>query len=321
MSDEVRVGFIGCGGNARGHMKRVAQLPSATIAAVCDLAEEAATKAAEDHGARPFTNHCQMLDAVELDAVYISIPPDAHGEPELDAIERGLALFVEKPVALDLQVAQRIAAAIRQRDILTCVGYQLRYTAAAAAARDLLAEKTIGMVVGRYWCGSGRGDWWLQKFARSGGQIVEQATHTIDMMRFLAGEVVEVFSYQANRTLSTIDCPDHNVVAMKFASGALGSLTACWAFEGWEGNILDVLFERYRLHWEPDGLTIAPEYPEFSTEGYEGRSIDAVFIEAVRTGDRSAILTPYEDAIKSLAVSLAANDSARTGAPRRVAGL
>ena len=45
MSDEVRVGFIGCGGNARGHMKRVAQLPGATIAAVCDLAEEAATKA------------------------------------------------------------------------------------------------------------------------------------------------------------------------------------------------------------------------------------------------------------------------------------
>lgn len=321
MAEEVRVGFIGCGGNARGHMKRVAQLPEAGIVGVCDVAEEAAQKAAEEYQARPFTNHRRMLDEVELDAAYISIPPDAHGEPELDALERGLALFVEKPVALDLEVAHRIAAAIRQRDITTCVGYQLRYTAAAAAARDLLANETIGMVVGRYWCGSGRGEWWLQQLARSGGQIVEQATHTVDMMRFLAGEVVEVFCYQANRTLTSIDCPDHNVAAMKFASGAVGCLTACWAFEGWEGNILDVLFERYRLHWDAGGVTITPECPEFSIEGYEGRSIDAVFVEAVRTGDRSAILTPYEDAVRSLGVSLAANNSARTGAPCRVARL
>ena len=321
MAEEVRVGFVGCGGNARGHMKRVAELPGATIAAVCDVVEDAARKAAEDFAARPFTNHRQMLDEVELDAVYISIPPDAHGEPELDAIERGLALFVEKPVALELEVAQRIAAAIREHDTLTCVGYQLRYTAAAAAARDLLADKTIGMVVGRYWCGTGRGNWWLQQLARSGGQIVEQATHTIDMMRFLAGEIVEVFCYQANRTLTNIDCPDHNVLAMKFASGAIGCLTACWAFEGWEGNVLDILFDRYRLHWEAGGVTLTPESPELSAEGHEGRSIDAVFVEAVRTGDRSAILTPYEDAVRSLAVSLAANDSARTGAPKRVASL
>jgi predicted dehydrogenase len=321
MAEQVRVGFIGCGGNARGHMGRVAELETARIVAVCDVVEETAAKAAEEHGAQPFTNHKAMLDANELDAVYISIPPFAHGEPEMDVMDRCLPFFVEKPVALDLEVAHRIAQRVRETDALTCVGYQLRYTAAALATRAFLADKTVGMAVGRYWCASGRGDSWLQQLGKSGGQIVEQATHTVDMMRFLVGDVSDVYCIQANRTLEAIDCPDHNVVAMRFASGAVGCLTACWAFEGWEGNIVDILFDRYRINWNAGTPTITPECEEFTLDGVEGASIDQVFVEAVRTGDRSAILTPYEDALKSLAVSLAANQSAADHAPRRVGTL
>jgi len=318
MAEQVRLGFIGCGGNARSHMRQVGEGPNARIVAVCDVVEEAAQQAAGEHGARAFTSHKAMLDACELDAVYISIPVFAHGEPELDVIDRGLPFFVEKPVAIDLEIAQRIASRVRETDILTCVGYQLRYTNAARHTRAFLADKTIGMAVGRYWCGSGRGTGWLQQFEKSGGQIVEQATHTIDMMRFLAGDIVEVYSLQVNRTLKEIDCPDHNVVAMRLASGAVGCLTACWAFEGWEGNIVDILFDRYRINWNASQPTIAPECEAFKVDDSPAKSIDQVFVQAVRTGDRSAILTPYEDAVKSLAVSLAANESACDGLPKRV---
>jgi len=318
MGEEVRLGFIGCGGNARGHMGQVAKDPHARIVAVSDVAEAAAHKAAEEHGARAFASHKAMLDACELDAVYISIPPFAHGEPELDVIDLGLPFFVEKPVALDLELAQHIAGRVRKTGTLTCVGYQLRYTRAALDTRAFLADKAIGMVAGRYWCGTGRGDGWLQELGKSGGQIVEQATHTIDMMRFLGGEIIEVYCAQTNRTLKGIDCPDHNVAAMRFASGAVGCLTTCWAFDGWEGNIVDILFDRYRVHWEAGGATIAPECEGFKKEDVPARSIDEVFVEAVRTGDASAILTPYQDALKSLAVSLAANESARDNVPKRV---
>jgi len=320
MADQVRLGFIGCGGNARGHMGRCAEDPNAEIVAVCDVAEELAKQSAETHGAQAFTSHKAMLDACDLDAVYISIPVFAHGEPELDAIEAGLALFVEKPVAIRLGLAQQIAARIRETDTLTCVGYQLRYTNAARDTRAFLADRTVGMAVGKYWCPTGRGQRnWLRTFAQSGGQVVEQATHTIDMMRFLCGDIVEVHSVQANRTLKDIDCADHTATVLTFASGAVGCLTTCWAFEGWDGNVVDIFFDRYRLNWTAGGATVQPECADYQPAGGPEASIDKLFVEAVRTGDRSAILTPYGDAVKSLAVSLAANESAKDGTPKAVA--
>jgi len=321
MADQVRVGFVGCGGNAQGHMRQVAQDPSARIVGVCDVNGEAAANAAQQFNAQPFPSHRAMLDAAKPDAVYISVPPCAHGEIELDVLDLGLPFFVEKPVALTLELAERIANKVRSTKTLTCVGYQLRYTAAAQATRAFLADKALGMAVGRYWCPSGRGSSWLQQWKESGGQVVEQATHTIDMMRFLCGEIVEVYCLQANRTLKTIDCPDHNVLAMEFASGALGSLTACWAFEGWDGNVVDIFFDRYRIAWNAGTPAITPACEAFVVDAALGKSIDKVFIEAVRTGDRSGILTPYEDGVRSLAVSLAANASAREGQPKRVASL
>ena len=110
MADHVRLGFIGCGGNARGHMGRVAEDANARIVGVCDVVAEAAQQSAAAHQAQAFTSHKAMLDACELDAVYISIPVFAHGEPELDAMDAGVPFFVEKPVAISLELAQRIAA-------------------------------------------------------------------------------------------------------------------------------------------------------------------------------------------------------------------
>ncbi len=322
MGDEVRLGFIGCGGNAAGHMRQVKQDPMARLVAVCDVSEEAAQRAAAEHGAQPFTHHKAMLDACKLDAVYISIPVFAHGEPELDVLDAGLPFFVEKPVAIDLAIAHRVAARIRKSRTLTCVGYQLRYAQSARCTRAFLADKTIGMAVGRYLCGTGRGTGWLRQVAKSGGQIVEQATHTIDMMRYLCGEIVEVYSAQANRTLKEIDCYDYGATALRFASGAVGCLTTCWALDNsvWDANVVDIFFDRYRLTWNTERPSILPANEAFKIDDAPVKTIDQVFLDAVRTGDRSAILSPYEDAVKSLAVSLAANDSARDGSPKRVGG-
>jgi predicted dehydrogenase len=151
---------------------------------------------------------------------------------------------------------------------------------------------------------------------KSGGQLVEQATHTIDMMRYLVGEVQEVYAMQANRVLSEIDCPDSNVVAMRFASGALGSLTASWAYDlrDWSNaNVLDILFDASHIHWE-GGRVILTEQGETKELTRPGQSIDAVFIEAVRTRDGSQIRSSYSDAVKSLAISLAANESGMSNA-------
>lgn len=314
MAKQVKIGFIGCGGNARGHMGTINKMDDAKIVAVCDLKEELAASAAEMCEAKAYTNHKAMLDEMELDGVYISIPVFAHGEPELDTIAHGLPFLVEKPVAISMEKALEVREAVEKSNTITCVGYQLRYAGAADAARELLKDKTLNMVIGKYWCNTGIGDpnAWLRQINRSGGQVVEQATHTIDMMRFLCGEVKEVFALQENRVLKETDCPDVNTLCMKFENGAIGSLTTTWAYAGdWSNaNVLDITFDNSLLHWTAGKINVTPEVavPEKPSQ-----SIDKVFIDAVRSGDGSKIRSPYSDAVKSLAISLAANKSGKSG--------
>ena len=121
-----------------------------------------------------------------------------------------------------------------------------------------------------------------------------------------------MYARQASRVLHEIDCPDVHAIVLEFEGGALGSLTTTWAYDprDWShANVLDITFEQSLLHWSAGsaeitagGVTTEHKRPD--------RSIDELFVDAVRRGDRSAILSPYADAVKSLAVSLAALQSA-----------
>ena len=315
---EVKIGFIGCGGNANGHMNQLAGIEGARVVAVCDLQVERAQSAAEKHKADSYTAHQALLERDDLDAVYLSLPVFAHGQPELDVIERGLPFLVEKPVAINMDIAREVEAAVSNAGLLTCVGYQLRYLGSTKITQQILQGRTINMVVGKYWCSTGHGDpnAWLRQMNKSGGQLVEQATHTIDMMRYMGGEVETVYAMQANRFLKKTDCPDANSVSLQFTSGAVGSLTATWAYAGdWSNaNVLDLLYEEELLNWNPSRVLVQ-EDGEWVDKTEPSPTIDEVFVDAVRSGDASSILSPYSDAVKTLAISLAANQSAQENRP------
>ena len=320
--DEVRIGCIGCGGNARGHMNRLTEMEGARVTAVCDLVDDLAGQAAELTGGQAYTDHRKMLERDDLDAVYLSIPVSAHGEPEFAVIDRGLPFLVEKPVARDLETARKVEEAAAKAGLMTCVGYQLRYSGSVDIAKEVLAGETIGMAVGKYWSGTGRGDTdrWIRHLDKSGGQLVEQATHTIDMMRYLVGEVAEVTARHASRQLHEIDCPDVHAVTFEFENGAIGSLTTTWAYDpaDWSNaNVLDILYGQALLSWRSGQVAIT-ENGETSERTSEGRGIDEVFVQAVREGDASLIRSPYSDGVKSLAVSLAALEAGQTRTSVRI---
>ncbi len=319
---EVKIGFIGCGGNANGHLQQLFNMQNARIVATCDIQETRAASSALSYNAKPYTNHKAMLERETLDAVYISLPVFAHGQPELDVIECKLPFFVEKPVAINMEIAQRIEEAVAAAGVITCVGYQLRYLGSTQMARQILDDKVVNMVVGKYWSGTGRDapSSWLHQMSKSGGQLVEQATHTIDMMRYLVGEVDAVYAVQTNRILKDIDCPDNNCVTLKFKNGAIGSLTASWSYDpsNWShANVLDILYDDQSIHWDAGSLEVKKN-GQFVSKQAPGPSIDEVFVDAVYRCDGSRILSPYGDAVKSLAISLTANQSAQEGVPIRL---
>lgn len=324
--DEVKVGFIGCGGNARGHMTRVHELEGARVAAVCDTVEELAGKAAEQFESTPYTDLNRMLDTADLDAVVISIPVFAHGAPEKAAIERGLPFLVEKPVARHLETAREIEALVEQAGIITAVGYQLRYSQTVSKAREILSGRTVNLAMGTYWCGTGRAaaGKWTTDHEQSGGQLLEQATHTVDMMRYLVGEIEEVHAYGTHRILTNITSDDATAVTWRYANGAIGSLTTNWALDNTDWRYANQVYiggDLFQLHWTHSKLTAKLGAEPVEEIPGEAGSLDAVFCDAVRRRDGSGILSPYADGVRSMAVSLAALKSIATGEAVRVAEL
>ena len=315
----IHVGFVGAGGRARSHMRVLRGMEDVKIVAICDVVAETAERVAGEFGAKAYTDHRKMLDSESLCALYVSVPTFAHTDAEILAVQRGVHLFVEKPVAPSMEKALEILAAVREAGVLSCVGYQLRYTGIAQQAKAFLTGRTIGMTAVHRWGGLPGTPWW-RVMSQSGGQIVEQTTHQVDLLRYLVGEVAEVHAYYALRTLDDeddLDIPDVHAINLKFETGAIGSLTSTCTFRNGGGTgLMSFILNDMRAEFGPDGLVVHPQTA--ADPGPVQRDlgdIDEVFIDAVRSGDGSAVLSDYEDGVRSLDVTLAANRSAESGRP------
>ncbi|NOZ24044.1 MAG: Gfo/Idh/MocA family oxidoreductase [Planctomycetes bacterium] len=327
MADKVRLGFIGCGGVQQMHLEGVARIEEADITAVCDLKQDLAQETGAKYNAKPFTDHKQMLADVELDAVYIALPPFAHGL-ELDVIEKGLPFFVEKPVGMDLKLCREIAAGVKEKNLTTAVGYMSRYRAGVKRAKEIFNGDPPILLHGG-WVGGTPNmtapihQWWVVK-EKSGGQLVEQTTHTVDLVRYFCGDVAEVYAAATKGFVTgipTFTIDDASLVTFKFKDGAIATLYSTCAANGGGGGVsLNVYALQHTIKlggWALDAeiLTKGAEPEKFAGEQNIFEIEDRVFIKAVKTGDRSDIMTDYADGVKTAAAAIAANQSMETGKP------
>ena len=316
----IKVGFVGAGGRARSHMKALAGIEDAEIVAICDVNEATAQDATGEYGGKVYTDYHAMLDNEDLTAMYVVVPTFAHYDAEILAAQKGIHMMLEKPVAPTMEKALEILEAVKEAGVLTSVSYQLRYFGFAQQGRAFLKDKDVAMVVATRWGGLPGTPWW-KVMAQSGGQLVEQTTHNVDMLRFCIGEIDEVHAYYATRALNDVeglDIPDVYAINFTFENGAIGSLTStCALRSGGGGSGIDVIMRDMRASVWTNGVTVLPEGAAEIPEKPENVDIDDVFMEAIRTGDGSKILSDFEDGAKSLDVTLAANRSAETGKPER----
>jgi predicted dehydrogenase len=196
MVSTVRIGMVGAGAVAARHVRTLLAMDGVELAAVADPALERAKELAAEAGAAAYPNHMELLAAERLDAVYICVPPFAHGAPELAVIDAGLPMFVEKPVAIDQKTAAEIAARLAGRPLVTCTGYHWRWLDIFDRAAELLADRPARLVQCSWLDKVPPPSWWLRRDG-SGGQTIEQTTHVLDTARGLAGEVTEVHAFGA----------------------------------------------------------------------------------------------------------------------------
>jgi predicted dehydrogenase len=312
---------VGTGNIAGRHFTALSKLrEQAEVVAVCDVVEERVIAAAQPFGAKAYLSFPQMLAREKLDALYVCLPPDAHVDQELTAIDRGIHLFVEKPLPLDLTKATFIARRAKEAGIVTAVGFHWRYWDHVKEVRSALAGERIGLALGYFLNALPDSAWWRIK-ARSGGQVVEQAVHIVDLMRYLCGEVAQVSAAYAER--ANDDEPGHAqddvyTVNVRFRSGAIGNLSTCSILHRRFNVGLDVLCKKRAYRVREDGTDVdGPNGIEKIVRSNDaGLAENVAFLRAIATGDRSGILSDYADALRTQQVVLAANASAeRQGKP------
>lgn len=319
----VRIGFVGAGGIAGAHMNSLEKIENAQVVAFADIDEARAQKAAARFRAATYTDYRRMMEIERLDAVYVCVPPFAHTDAELIAASRGIHLFVEKPVALTMGKAREIERAISDGGIIAGVGYHWRAYDTTRRVLQELEDRTVGMVMG-YWLGGLPGVPWWRRMDGSGGQMLEQTTHIVDIARVYAGEITRVYAAYALRSMHDVpnlDVPDVGSMTVHFESGAIGHIAnSCMLPTGYTVgvNIItrDLVIEQrhgvVRLLGKSDTLEIRSQVNPTVVE-------DQAFVDAVEQGDPSRVLANYSDAIRTMAVSVAAGVSAERGAPVDVA--
>src|SRR6476646_3773318 len=124
--DICRIGLIGAGNVGRRHAQVLRSFPDVHLAGITDVVPEAAAALARDVGCRPFGGTGELLSA-GFDAVYVCVPPFAHGAPEAAVLSAQVPLFVEKPLSATAETAERVGAQVAAAGVLTAVGHHGRY--------------------------------------------------------------------------------------------------------------------------------------------------------------------------------------------------
>lgn len=321
----IKVGIIGTGSFARVHGQILSKLEEVNVTAVCGTSLAKAEKfALEFDRANGYENIEHMLDSEKLDAIYICVPPFAHGELEQTIIEREIPFFIEKPIGTEINIPSDILSNVVSKKLITSVGYHHRYSDGTVRLKEQLQGRQLAMASGYYMGSMPKVAWW-RKETLSGGQFIEQTTHIVDLLRYSVGEVKEVYAAYSQQVMHQIDnqvtVPDVGTVTFKLENGAIATISnTCALPEGYKVG-LTLFTNKGVLEWSPQGLKDLQQNQIVETKNksnpYELEN--RAFIHAVRTGDRSGILSDYADAWESQLITVTAARSAQLGLPIQIA--
>ena len=309
----IRLGFVGLGGMMEVHLRLLSEMKDVKLVAFCDVKKNVANSLAKRYGGNAYSDCADMYRQERLDAAYIAVPPNAHGKPELLALKRGIHLFIEKPIAVDRETAMKIAEAVSSSKCIVSVGYHWRYSDIVQRARRVPSGKKPSLVLG-WWLGGAPGLAWWRRKEISGGQVVEQTTHIFDLARYLCGEVSSVYSLAAvglmkKRKDSTVE--DSSTVTLLFENGAIGNISSTCIHSGFSKMGLLCVCEELSFECTSDRLRVTDMQ---CTHEYERRvdpylAEDEAFVTAVANDSHVGILSPYEDALRTHLLTMAANDA------------
>ncbi|MBI5955323.1 MAG: Gfo/Idh/MocA family oxidoreductase [Chloroflexi bacterium] len=323
----LRTAILGCGGFASRHAQNLITLPEEIeLTAFCDIQEQNAREFSQkynDGKGAIFTDHREMFEKANLDLAVVCLPPFGHSDEVELAGQHGVHLLMEKPIALSSEHAWRMVEAAEKYNIKTQVGFMFRFGAGIERLKELVTSGVVGpagLMSARYFCNSLHAPWWRDR-SKSGGQLVEQIIHMVDLMRYLMGDAVSVYSRQENlfhREVADYTVEDVSATVFGFQGGALGVIYATnGAIPGKWINDYRLVSQKLTAEFTNANNALfhfTAETPVRTETIASEKNVHLAELQdlltAIRTDGQTR--TPLREGAKSLDMALAATQSAET---------
>lgn len=314
MSKNLRLGLVGAGGIAQSYIKALEGADFAKLVAIADVRREVAQAAAESSKCAAVTSHEELAATAKIDGVVICTPPSTHADIAHYFIERGVPVLCEKPLTTNVDVARSLHNAARGRGVILTMGSKFRYVEDVIRAKAIIAAGTIGRVILLENVFTGRVDmsrrWNVDPKLSGGGVLIDNGTHSVDIIRFLLGPIAEVMATESER-IQAATVEDTAYLLVRTEDGVQARVELTWSYHkpidtfitvygsngvltiGWKES-------KYKQHNNADWTVFGKGYDKVQAFRSQLRN----FCEAIN-GVGELLITD-EDAVASVAVIEAA---------------
>ena len=243
--------LIGTGGIAQTYAQAFQSSDCCKLAAVADINQDSARAFAEPFGAKAFDDYKTLAENSEIDAVIISTPPNTHPEIAQYFMRRGVNVLCEKPLCLSVAEAKAMIECAEQENVKFTMATKFRYVADVIKAKALIASGTLGDIVQFENAFTARVDmskrWNSDAKVSGGGVLMDNGTHSVDIIRYFLGAIAEVLAVEAGNTQDLR--VDENVKLLaKTANGVTASVDLTWGINKELPNFISVYGTQGTLH-------------------------------------------------------------------------
>lgn len=230
--ERVKTGIIGCGKGAHLHAQALQNLPESVFTAVCSRDINKARAFAAKYHVKPYTNLDEMLATSGVEMVVICTPHPNHAQPAIKAIEAGIHVLVEKPLASTLADCDAMITAAEAHGVTLGTVCQRRFYAPSQRVKQAIDEGIIGKPIlgtvtmlgwrdqAYYQSDPWRGTW----AGEGGGVLVNQAPHQLDLLQWYMGPIAELYGYWSNLNHPYLEVDDTALAVIRFKNGGLGNV-------------------------------------------------------------------------------------------------
>ena len=226
----LRFGLIGCGRVARYHAQALTEIEGSELVAVCDVVPERADDFSERYGGDAYYDYRELLERKDVDVVCIATPSGDHPAIGIGAARAGKHVVVEKPIGLTLREIDDLIDTCKSENVKLCTVHQNRFNPSIVKLREALEQGKFGKLShasiavrwnrGQHYYDQAK---WRGTWKQDGGVLMNQCIHGIDLLRWMMGKPQSLAAFTANQ-FHDIEAEDVGVAAIKFGSGALGTI-------------------------------------------------------------------------------------------------